>query len=168
MKRKKEKAGFVFGLIVPKAQNCGGLATLWMKKIKLEIMGYAWNFIDAIVTNESSDFKWRITGFYGHPETHRRKESWEQLKSLNIRFQLPWICFRDFNEILSVNEKWGGVQRSQRQMQGARLVVDSCNFKDLGYTGSMVVKIAIRIVNHTILLSHLTKKIKIVVGSQKW
>ena len=41
MKRKKEKAGFVFGLIVPKAQNCGGLATLWMKKIKLEIMGYA-------------------------------------------------------------------------------------------------------------------------------
>ena len=41
MKRKKEKAGFVFGLIVPKAQNCGGFATLWMKKIKLEIMGYA-------------------------------------------------------------------------------------------------------------------------------
>ena len=41
MKREKEKAGFVFGLIVPKAQNCGGLATLWMKKIKLEIMGYA-------------------------------------------------------------------------------------------------------------------------------
>ena len=41
MKRKKEKVGFVFGLIVPKAQNCGGLATLWMKKIKLEIMGYA-------------------------------------------------------------------------------------------------------------------------------
>ena len=41
MKRKKEKAGFGFGLIVPKAQNCGGFATLWMKKIKLEIMGYA-------------------------------------------------------------------------------------------------------------------------------
>ena len=107
---------------------------LWKKEIKLEIMGYAGNFFDAIVTNKASDFKWRITGFYGHPETHGRKESWEQLKSLNRRFQLPWICFGDFNEILSVNEKWGGVQRSQRQMEGFRSVVDFCNFKDLGYT----------------------------------
>ena len=53
MKREKEKAGFVFGLIVPKAQNCVGLAMLWKKDIKLEIIGYAWNFIDAIVIDES-------------------------------------------------------------------------------------------------------------------
>ena len=77
MKRENEKAGFVFGLIVPKAQNCVGLAMLWKKDIKLEIIGYAWNFIDAIVIDESSNFKWRITVFYGNPETHRRKESWE-------------------------------------------------------------------------------------------
>ena len=53
MKREKEKAGFIFGLIVPKAQNCVGLAILWKKDIKLEIIGYAWNFIDAIVIDES-------------------------------------------------------------------------------------------------------------------
>ena len=28
MKRDKEKAGFIFGLIVPKVENCGGLAML--------------------------------------------------------------------------------------------------------------------------------------------
>ena len=77
MKREKEKASFVFGLIVHKVENCGGLAMLWKKEIKLEIMGYARNFIDAIITDEPSRFKWRITGFYGHPETHRRKEPWE-------------------------------------------------------------------------------------------
>ena len=77
MKREKEKAGFVFGLIVPKVENCGGLAMLWKKEIKLEIMGYARNFIDAIITDEPFRFKWRITGFYRHPETHRRKEPWE-------------------------------------------------------------------------------------------
>ena len=135
MKRKKEKAGFVFGFIVPKAKNYIGLVMLWKKEIKLEIMGYAGNFIDAIVIDESSNYSRRITGFYGHPEMHKRKESWEQLKSLNKRFQLLWICFGDFNEILSVNEKWGGVQRSQRKMEGSRSAVDSCNFKDLGYTG---------------------------------
>ena len=57
MKREKEKAGFIFGLIVPKAQNCGGFIMLWKKEIKLEIMGYAGNFIDTIVTDESSNFK---------------------------------------------------------------------------------------------------------------
>ena len=136
MKRAKEKAGFFFGLIVPKAKNCGGLAMLWKKEIKLEIMGYFGNFIDAIVTDERSDCKWRITGFYGHPETHRRKESWEQLKGLNRKFQLPWLCLGDFNEILSMSEKWGGGQRPQKQIEDFRLAVDVCSFKDLGYTGS--------------------------------
>ena len=36
---------------------------------------------------------------------------------------------------MSVNEKWGGVQRSQRQMERFRSAIDSYNFKDLGYTG---------------------------------
>ena len=73
MKSMKEKVGFVFGLTVPKAKNCGGLAMLWKKEIKLEIMGYSGNFIDAIVIDELFGFKWRITGFYGHLETHRKR-----------------------------------------------------------------------------------------------
>ena len=79
--------------------------------------------------------KWRITGFYGHPKAHKRKESWDQLKALNLKFQLPWIYFGDFNEILSMNKKMGGVQRSQRQMDEFRDAVNSYGFKDLGYNG---------------------------------
>ena len=73
MKRKKEKASFVFGFIVPKAENCRVLVMLWKKEIKLEIMGYAGNFIDAIAIDESSDYSRRIIGFYGHPEMHKKK-----------------------------------------------------------------------------------------------
>ena len=75
IRRAKEKIGFVFGLMVPKFENCSGMVMLWKKETKLEIMGYARNFIDAIVIDETSNFKWRIIGFYGHPETQRRKES---------------------------------------------------------------------------------------------
>ena len=73
--KRKEKARFFFGFIVPKAENCRGLVMLWKKEIKLEIMRYAGNFIDAIVIDESSDYSRRIYGFYGHPEMHKRKES---------------------------------------------------------------------------------------------
>ena len=86
----------------------GGLALLWRREIDLEILGYSRSFIDAIVTEHDSDFRWRITGFYGNPESHRRKESWEELKVLHRKFNLPWLCYGDFNEILSGEEKLGG------------------------------------------------------------
>ena len=136
MERAKRKVGFVYGLVVPKSNKSGGLAMLWKENINLEIMGYAGDLIDTIVTEADSRLKWKITGFYGRPEAHKRKESWDQLKALNRKFKLPWICFGDFNEILSMNEKMGGVQRSQRQMDEFRDAVNSCGFKDLGYNGS--------------------------------
>ena len=109
---------------------------LWKKDIKLEIMGYAGNYIDAIIVESQSGFKWRITGFYGHPKTHRRKESWEQLKALNRKFQLPWVCFGDFNEISSAREKMGGgARRPQKQIDDFVATLDCCGFRDLGYTG---------------------------------
>ena len=48
----------------------------------MEVQGYSGNYIDAVVTNPESGFKWRIMGFYGNLETHRRKESWDLLRSL--------------------------------------------------------------------------------------
>ena len=56
-----------------------------------------------------------------------------KLAALNRKFQLPWLCFGDFNEILSREEKLGGALRSQRQMDGFKEVVNVCGFKDLGY-----------------------------------
>ena len=81
-------------------------------------------------------FKWRLTGFYGHPETHRRYESWHLLAFLNNQLQLSRLCLGDFNEILSNTKKSRGAIRSQQQMDDFRKVVDYCAFKELGYCGS--------------------------------
>ena len=113
----------------------GGLAMLWSRDIKVEVKGYSGNYIDAVVTELESGFKWRITGFYGNPETHRRKESWDLLRSLGQKYQLPWLCFGDFNEIVLVEEKLCVVKRSQRQMDEFREAIHQCRFKDLGYCG---------------------------------
>ena len=75
MEKVMEKINFVNGLIVPRRGRGGGLALLWRREIDLEIMGYSRSFIDAIVTEHDSGFRWRITGFYGNPKSHRRKES---------------------------------------------------------------------------------------------
>ncbi|XP_075669738.1 uncharacterized protein LOC142639446 [Castanea sativa] len=52
------------------------------------------------------------------------------------KFNLPWLCVGDFNEIIRSSEKLGGSNRSQAQMQLFRDVVDECGFIDLGFSGN--------------------------------
>ena len=60
---------------------------------------------------------------------------WNLLKALSKKLQLPWLCFSDFNEIVSVGEKMGGARRSQKQMDDFREAINCCRFMDLGYCG---------------------------------
>ena len=136
MEKIKNRVGFANGLIVPSQGRSGGVDLFWTCEINLEIKSFSGNHIDAIVREADNNSMWRITGFYNHPETHKRYESWHLLCFLHSQFQLPWLCLRDFNEILSMHEKAGGFARSQQQMDGFRNVVNFCGFSDLGYCGT--------------------------------
>ena len=39
-------------------------------------------YIDALVDSKDEVGEWRLTSFYGNPETHRRIKSWELIKQL--------------------------------------------------------------------------------------
>ena len=95
MEKMKFKTGLLNGLIVPSVGRSGGLTMLWSRDIKVEIQGYSRKYIDAVVTDLDSGFKWCITSFYENLETYRRKESWDFLRSLSRKYQLPWLCFGD-------------------------------------------------------------------------
>ena len=85
----KYRLGFSNGLIVPSRGRRGGLALLWSRDTNLEIKSFSDHHIDAVITESSNGFLWRFTGFYGHPETHLREESWKLLSLLNSRFNIP-------------------------------------------------------------------------------
>ena len=135
MEKIKFSLGFSNGLIVPNRGRSGGLALFWSTDVNLEIKSYSQYHIDATITEQDSNFIWRFTGFYGHPESNLRKDSWKLPSYLNNQFSLPWFCCGDFNEILSVTEKSGGPQRTQRQIDGFREAVNLCGFQDLGFSG---------------------------------
>ena len=75
MERIKNRIGLENGLIVPYVGRKGGPAMLWAREIDLEIRSYSPNHIDAVINDAKRSFKWRLTGFYGQLETHRRYES---------------------------------------------------------------------------------------------
>ena len=114
MERIRNRLGFANDLCVPCVGQSGGLTLIWNREVDIEIKSYSKNRIDAVVKEQGSNFGWRFTGFYGHPETHRRYESWQLLAFLNSQFQLPWLCPGDFNEILSITKKEGGAIRTQQ------------------------------------------------------
>ena len=92
--------------------------------------------IDVIVNEEDGKKRWRFTGFYGNPETSKRDESWALIKNLSSKCELPWVIIGDFNELLHANEKEGGNVRPEGQMKVFRDAIDSCELREMGYSGS--------------------------------
>ncbi|KAL0004760.1 hypothetical protein SO802_012321 [Lithocarpus litseifolius] len=135
LKQVQRKIQFENIFSTPRPNRGGGLVMFWRSSIDVSVVGSSMNYIDAII-NRNKEGEWRFTGFYGEPETHKRSESWEQLRRLERKFQLPWLCAGDFNELTRADEKLGGNRRSHAQMQLFRDAIDECGFIDLGYSGS--------------------------------
>ena len=123
------------GLVVPSKGRSEGLALLWKKELKVSVQTFSDNHIDAIVNQGVSGHQWRITGFYGNPETSKRQESWLLLKRLASLNSLPWVCIGDFNELMHAREKEGGSTRSAKQMEAFCDVINSSSLRDIGYKG---------------------------------
>jgi ribonuclease HI len=120
--------------VVKRINKGGGLVLFWKYDLNLSICSYSLNHIDSLI-DSNTDQPWRLTCFYGAPETHLRDQSWNLLRNLHGQFSLPWCCVGDFNEIVRSSEKCGRRDQSERQMQRFRAVIDDCGFLDLGFRG---------------------------------
>jgi hypothetical protein len=68
------KLHFKFCFSVPSLGRSGGLDMLWNDPAQLFIQNVLQNHIDSHV-QINGGITWRFTGFYGHPEGHRKRES---------------------------------------------------------------------------------------------
>ena len=68
------------------------------------------------------------------PDSRRKVETWHLLRELNNKYNIPWVCAGDFNEILGGHEKLGGSPRREVEMDAFRAVMDELSFVDLGFT----------------------------------
>lgn len=118
--------------------NCvgrsGGLTVLWRYENMCTILNYSQNHIDMKISDLSQG-DWRLTGFYGFPETTRRRQSWALLRNLASLDTLPWCVIGDFNDILSKNEKRGHTDRPEWMIRGFREVVTDCGLNDIPLQG---------------------------------
>lgn len=104
---------------------------MWRDNIDVQICSYSKHHIDFQVQS-TQDKIWRGIGIYGHPEKNRKKHTWTPMKRLTGMSTLTWLCFGDFNEILSLNEKSGGLDRNAGAITEFRAVVRDCKLFYLG------------------------------------
>ncbi|XP_019160111.1 PREDICTED: uncharacterized protein LOC109156731 [Ipomoea nil] len=112
----------------------GGLALLWRKNCTARLLSFSKNYVDVEVSMTNLP-NWRMTCYYGFPERNRRVESWELLKSLAPRSNLPWVMVGDFNDLLFQYEKRGGNQHPNNLLRGFGETIEHCGLSQLPMNG---------------------------------
>ncbi|XP_062150079.1 uncharacterized protein LOC133858623 [Alnus glutinosa] len=114
------KIGFDKVFAVDPIGRSGGLAFLFNSESTVEVFNYSRRHINIMVKDGDNNPWWKLTGFYGNPDCAKRAESWELLKFLNTCYPTPWLCARDFNEVVVQEEKEGSNLRKESQLTGFR------------------------------------------------
>lgn len=123
IKELRIKHGFAQCFSVDRVGRSGGLAIFWRNNVHCEITSYSRNHINVNFFNNTVA-SWSVSCFYGYPERTRRKDSWDFLRRLAGLAQLPWVVIGDFNDLLAVEDKWGGVSHARSLMFGFQAAID--------------------------------------------
>uniref|UniRef100_A0A803MN05 Uncharacterized protein n=1 Tax=Chenopodium quinoa TaxID=63459 RepID=A0A803MN05_CHEQI len=110
---------------------------MWWRDMNVKVCSFSVHHIEVDVCNSDSVLMWKAVGVYGWPETEYKYKTWDLMRRLKEGAAVPMLCFGDFNEIVGMNEKSGGVVREERLMDAFRGALDDCGFRDLGYKGSI-------------------------------
>ena len=102
----------------------------WQKANSSSLLHYSNNCIDVEVSEQNGS-KWRLTGYYGFPERHRRREAWDMIRSLCARSPLPWCIIGDFNDLLCEADKLGGAVHPPWLYRGFHSVLSDCALQHL-------------------------------------
>jgi hypothetical protein len=135
MEKIRSKLGFENMFVMDCVGKNGSLVLFWKKEAEVEIQHFSQRHINAKVCFPLDEPPWKFIGFYEQPDASKRGEAWGLLKYIASLESEPWVCTRDFNEILSMAEKFGGSGQSRGLMEAFQKTLEECALSDLGYKG---------------------------------
>ena len=103
--------------------------------LDINLVEISQDFIDGIIYEANGQRSWRFTFVYGNPDFDLRQSQWQRLIMSCVDRNFPWLCFGDFNDILSQTEKEGDRLKEDRKIRSFKHCVDCCNFVELESKG---------------------------------
>jgi hypothetical protein len=114
----------------------GGLWLLWDSAVvDVSVLAATEQEIHAVVKVRSSNFSWLLSAIYASPRFLERKILWDNLSQVASLHNLPWLLAGDFNEVLSSEDKFGGLPVNLRRSQLFSNCLNNCGMMDLGFHG---------------------------------
>ena len=148
----QRKLNLTQGITVPSDGRSGGLVMMWKEGAEVCFKSCSNSHVDVVVSEGKGAHPWRATGFYGHPDTGMRSQSWNLIKSLKRQCDMPWVIFGDFNEIVHPDEKLGWLDRDARQMEGFRDCLSECGLSIWVLWGSAILGVTEELVSSELWL----------------
>ena len=103
MKKVEMSIGFSNFFAVGPKGRLGGVCMVWSSAVDAEVLEFNSN---ALSIKDCTSI-WSLIRFYGPPYRAKRRKVWENSHALVVSINGPWVCFRDFNEVINETEKEG-------------------------------------------------------------
>ncbi|KAJ1420313.1 Zinc knuckle CX2CX4HX4C [Sesbania bispinosa] len=116
-------------------RHAGGLAVIWKNSLDVNIISYCENHITMKINLIAEGISFLLSGIYGFPENSNKERTWQLMNSLKPESRTPWLCMRDFNEVLCMEDKAGGNPVDIQNMLAFKTTLVECELLDLGFVG---------------------------------
>ncbi|XP_028754199.1 uncharacterized protein LOC114713696 [Neltuma alba] len=130
-----KKIGYPYSHHVEADGYSGGIWLMWNSRVQVRVLANHKQFIHTTIQNSSGDSKALFTAVYGSPCPSLRSELWEELSSLRVSDNEPWLIAGDFNATLSIADGKGGTRRTQSGCKHFQKFVHNNGLLDLGFKG---------------------------------
>lgn len=121
------------------ANNFGlsrGLWVLWdSNKVEVSELSSTEQEIHSMVKDLSLGVFWLLTIVYASPRFAERHLLWDNLALVANLHDLPWVIVGDFNKVLNVEEKFGGLVVDLHWALRFQDFLNYCRMIDLGFSG---------------------------------
>lgn len=122
------------GFVFYDSRGFTGIALGWKpKKLQVHVLKCHFQFIHSQTTTEEGKV-WHLSAIYDSPLEERKKELWTELDDIATSMNTRWIR-GDFNDILHLNAKIGGLPHTLRRFNLFKTRINKCNLLDMGCFG---------------------------------
>ena len=114
----------------------GGIWLLWnTDAVDVSVLAATEQEIHAVIKVLASNFSWLLSSIYASPRLVERKILWNNLTQVASLHNLPWLLAGDFNEVLTSEDKFGGLPINLRKSSMFTNYLNTCGMIDLGFHG---------------------------------
>ncbi|KAH7864775.1 hypothetical protein Vadar_033674 [Vaccinium darrowii] len=130
----KRALGMDGSLSVEPAGLARGLAVVWKGAQSMEVQRLCSWLIDVTINATDGGSSWQLINVYFSSKVEVRKAQWDVVLQYKDCLGDAWAIWGDMTNIVSADEKRGGVFPVQSNLRGFQDFINECHLLDLGFS----------------------------------